>query len=190
MEKSAAKAIFGLTLTSDNYKEAVSILKKRFGNKQQIITKHMYILLNVEPVPSQHNLHRLCHLYMYDLVESQVRGLKSLGVEPSSNGSLLSSMLLQKLPSELCLTVSREVNESDWNLDEILKQLEYEIEARERAAVSTSQVARRQGRDPLPASNAAALLSPSSTPHCCYCQQSHFSGECGVVMSPVERKQI
>ena len=41
VENSAAEAISGLTLTSDNYKEAVLILKKRFGNKQQIITKHM-----------------------------------------------------------------------------------------------------------------------------------------------------
>ena len=145
VEKSASEAISGLTLTAGNYKEAVSILKKRFGNKQQIITKHMHILLSLEPVTSQHNLGGLRHLY--DLVESQVRGLKFLGVEPSSYSSLLSSILLQKLPSELRLIVSREVSESDWNLDELLKQLECEIEARERATMSTSQVAKRQGRD-------------------------------------------
>ena len=46
LEKSAAEAVSGLTLTTDNYKEAVSILKKRFGNKQQIISKLMDILLN------------------------------------------------------------------------------------------------------------------------------------------------
>ena len=89
---------------------------------------------------SQHNLHGLRHLY--DLVESQVRGLKSLGVEPSSYGSLLSSVLLQKLPPELRLIVSREVSESDWNLDKLLKQLEREIKARERATMSTSQAAK------------------------------------------------
>lgn len=122
MEKSAAEAISGLTLTVDDYKEAVLILKKRFGNKQQIITKHMDILFSLEPVTSQHNLCGLCHLY--DLVESQVRGLKSLGVEPSSYGSLLTFVLLQKLPPELQLIVSRAVNESNWNLDELLKQLE------------------------------------------------------------------
>ena len=189
VEKSAAEAISGLTLTADNYKEAVSILKKRFGNKQQIITKHMDILLSLEPVTSQHNLRGLRHLY--DLVESQVRGLKSLGVESSSYGSLLLSVLLQKLPSELRLVLSREVSEADWNLDELLKQLEREIEARERAAMSTSQTVKKQGRDPpASASTAAALLSPSTTPSCCYCQQSHFSGECGVVTTPDERKQI
>ena len=48
IEKSAAEAVSKLTLTADNYKEAVSILKKRFGNKQQIISKHMDILLKLD----------------------------------------------------------------------------------------------------------------------------------------------
>ena len=130
VEKSAAEAISGLTLTADNYKEAVTILKKGFGNKQQIITKHMDILLALEPVTSQHKLRELRQLF--DLVEAQVRGLKSLGVESTSYGSLLTSVLLQKLPHELRLIVSGEVEEGDWNLDELLKQLEREIGARER----------------------------------------------------------
>ena len=33
VDKSAAEAISGLTLTADNYKEAVTILKKRYGNE-------------------------------------------------------------------------------------------------------------------------------------------------------------
>lgn len=45
LEKSAAEAVSGLMLTADNYKEAISILKKRFGNKRQIVSKHMDILL-------------------------------------------------------------------------------------------------------------------------------------------------
>ena len=144
--------------------------------------------MNLEAVTSQHNLRGLRHLY--DLVESQVRGLKSLGVESSSYGSLLSSVLLQKLPLELRQIVSRETSEADWSLDEILKQLEREIDARERAAMTSSQSAKRQGKDPTLASTAAALLSPSGTPQCCYCKQPHFSGDCGVVMNLDERKQI
>ena len=37
----ALEAIQGLTLTDANYNEAVTILQKRFGNRQQIIDKHM-----------------------------------------------------------------------------------------------------------------------------------------------------
>ena len=53
LERNAAEAISGLTLTAANYEEAIAILKRRFGNKQQIINKHMEILLNVEPVTAQ-----------------------------------------------------------------------------------------------------------------------------------------
>ena len=91
----------GLKLTSANYTKAIAILRKRFGNKQQIITKHMEVLLNVEPI----TLKGLRHLY--DLIESQVRGLQALGVPAESYGSLLLSVLMNKLPQELRLIVSR-----------------------------------------------------------------------------------
>lgn len=92
LERTASEAISGLTLTSINYHEAISILRKRFGNKQQIISRHMDILLNADPVTSQHNLKGLRHLY--DLIEAHVHSLKSLGVSSDSYGSLLSSVLL------------------------------------------------------------------------------------------------
>ena len=48
--KPALDAISGLSLTASNYEEAIAILMKRFGNKQQIINHHMDILVNVNPV--------------------------------------------------------------------------------------------------------------------------------------------
>ena len=70
LEKSAADAIAGLTLTAANYKEAVAILKKRFGNEQRIIDKHLETLMHLDAVTSQSNVQGLRKLY--DLVESQV----------------------------------------------------------------------------------------------------------------------
>ena len=54
----------------------------------------MEILLNLEAVTSSHNLRALRHLY-------EVRSLKSLGVDTTSYDSVLSSVLLNKLPSDL-----------------------------------------------------------------------------------------
>ena len=82
VEGIVAEANSGLKLTTANYEEGIAILKKKFGNKQNIITKHMEILLNIDAVTSQYNLKGLRHLY--DLVESQVRGLRALGVPPDS----------------------------------------------------------------------------------------------------------
>ena len=126
--KPALDAISGLSLTASNYEEAVAILKKRFGNKQQIINRHMDILLNVSPVTNQ-NTRKLRELY--DTLESHVRSLKSLGIPSNSYGSLLSSIIMNKLPQELRLIISREIKDQDWQLDNIIHVLEDELKARE-----------------------------------------------------------
>ena len=128
LESAAAEAIAGLTLTSANYEEATATLRRRFGNKQLIVNRHMDLLLNLEGVMLQHNLKGLRQLY--DAGESNVRGLRSLGVSSSNYGGLLSSILISKLPPELCLIVSRELSEGEWDFESMMKIIEREVEAR------------------------------------------------------------
>ena len=153
LERSAAEAISGLTLTSTNYDEAVTILKKRFGNKQLIINKHMDILLNLDAVTSSYNLRGLRRLF--DLVESNVRGLRSLGVPPESYGSLLSSVLMNKLPQEFRLLVSRDIKDGEWELDSLMRVVEKEIDARESSNTHPTQPQRKHRE----LSTATTLLS-------------------------------
>ena len=87
VEGSAAEAISGLRITATNYDGAIAILQKRFGDKKQIIAKHMDTLINLDAVASQNNIKVLRQLY--DSIEAQVRGLKALGIESDSYGSLL-----------------------------------------------------------------------------------------------------
>ena len=89
----------------------------------------MDALLNVEAVTSQHNLKCLRHLY--DLVESHVRGLQSLGVSSDSYGILLSSVLVNELPQDMQLVLSRKVGDDDWKLEALMEVLEQEVKARE-----------------------------------------------------------
>ena len=72
LEGTAAESIARLTLTSANY-EAVSTLKKRFGNEQQIVNRHMDVLLHLNAVTSQHDTRGLRRLH--NLIEAHVRGL-------------------------------------------------------------------------------------------------------------------
>ena len=184
LEHSAAEAIAGLSLTSSNYDEAIAVLKKRFGNKQQLIAKHMDVLLHIEPVTSSRNIKGLRQLY--DKVESQVRCLKSLGVDSASYGTLLTSILTSKIPHDLSLIISREVPQDEWEFEAILKVIEREVEARERTA--ESYVPSKHGRE-YP--TAASLLSNNPIQgSCCYCSQSHVSSQCGNVTDAEERKRI
>ena len=76
-----------------------------------------------------------------------------------------------------------------------MKEMEQEIEARERAqanpanpnATASNQPSKRQTQDQH---TAAALLSGAFDPRCCYCQQAHLSGTCKVVTQVDARKQI
>lgn len=70
---------------------------------------------------------RLNLRHLYDLVESLLRGLRLLGVPSESYSSPLSSILMNKLSQELCLIVSREVTDSEWDLDRLMKVMEREI---------------------------------------------------------------
>ena len=188
LESSAADAISGLAITSNNYEEAISVLKRRFGNKQLIISRHMDALLNLETVTSLHNLKGLRTLY--DSIESHVRSLGSLGVSSASYGSLLSSILMNKLPHELRVIVSRKVGDEDWEFTEVMETIQKEIEARERAEANPiTPVMKKQYKD-IP--TAASLLSGDTVqgPTCAYCSQPHSSNSCRSVVDVEARKQI
>ena len=122
----------------------------------------MDLLLNIDPVTSQHNLKGLRHLY--DTVESQVCSLNALGVSADIYGSILSSVFVNKLPKELRLIVSRHVREDEWTLDAIMHVTEREIIARERALGNSCQGPKKTTRHPLTASS--LLTSGSGAPKC------------------------
>ena len=186
VQQVALDAISGLSLTGANYREAITILEKRFGNKQQIIAKHMDALLNAEAVVS-HNVKSLRRLF--DFVETHVRSLKSLGVTSDSYGGILASVLLSKLPQDLQLIVSRKIGGDEWNLNGMMNVIEEEVRARERTTAASAQTL--TPRKPKEPSTAATLLTGhGSGPTCTYCQQAHPSTSCGVVTQLQARRQV
>ena len=50
LEHTAREAISGFGLTAASYRQAISLLKKRFGGTQQIVDKHLEVLFNINPV--------------------------------------------------------------------------------------------------------------------------------------------
>ena len=96
----ALSSISGLALTSDNYKEAVDILKKRYGNPQVLITAYMETLLKLSKVKGKDvsGLRKL-----FNEVENCLRSLRSLKVETSTYGSLLLPLLKVKVPDDFLI---------------------------------------------------------------------------------------
>ena len=194
LEDSAADAISGLSITTANYAEAITILQKRFGNKQQVVNRHMDALLEIDAVTSMRDLRRLRHLY--DQAEGHIRSLNSLGVPSESYGNLLAPILMKRFPHELCVIISKDAGTESWNLDKMMKIAEKEIEARERAAAndetSTTHTTptRRSGMN-RDRPTASTLVTTNSSPlSCYYCGEQHLSTSCRKVTNPEARKQI
>lgn len=187
LESTAADAISGLTLTVANYEEAIAILKRRFGNQQLIVNRHMDLLLNMSTVTSHSDLKGLRHFY--DCVESNVRGLKAMGVSVNSYGGLLISIILNKLPSDVRLLVSRQFTEDTWNADKLMRLLEEEIEARERAVAGSNSVSSKKPQtNRLPTT--ATFVAGSTSVKCVYCGGAHLTTSCTVVIGSDTRKGI
>ena len=191
VSNTALEAISGLTLTDANYDEAIDLLQKRFGNKQLIINKHMEQLLHVDGVASQNDTKGIRQLY--DVIESNVRSLKSLGVSAESYGSLLSSVLMSKLPSELRLIASRKFGDSEsWDFTELLGVIEEEVQARERSTTRANSEPTRgtETRRPKEHPTGAALFTETTTLKCCFCEREHASQDCRTVASIESRREV
>ena len=147
----------------------------------------MDALLNLEALTSHSNFKSL--RYLRDQIESHIRSLKSLGIPSESYGSLLSSVLISKLPQKLRLNVSRTITGGEWNFEEVMAVIEKEIDARERCGATFVTTTRNHGTKDLP--TAAALFSSDSSSVCCsYYGQSHSSVSCKTVVCFDARKQV
>ena len=76
-------------------------LKQRYGNTQVLINTHIQQFLSLPVIKSVNDVKGLRKLY--EIVESSVKKLKTLDVDPSFYGNLLVPLITAKLLNELRL---------------------------------------------------------------------------------------
>nr|XP_047132422.1 uncharacterized protein LOC124811159 [Hydra vulgaris] len=80
----------------------------------------------------------------YDNQEAQIRNLENLNITSSMYGPLLIPNLMQKLPEELNLIISRQFQGNDsWEIEKILNIFKSELHAREKSIINDSAYDRR-----------------------------------------------
>ena len=97
----------------------------------------MDTLLRLESVASALNVKAL--RYFYDQLEFQVRGLKSLEIPVNSYGNLLSSLLMNRLPQEIRLLLSRQISDGEWQIEQLITILKRQITIWERASTTSNE---------------------------------------------------
>ena len=114
----AFRTIQDIKLTDKNYPQALEVLHRRYSNKQRIISAHMNELLNMKKVERDRDLQGLRRLY--EDIESHVRSSRSLDLDDDNYGSLLTPIIMERLPHQFKLTISRQVVDDTWNLAQLL----------------------------------------------------------------------
>jgi len=80
LQGDAARAVSGLPLSELNYRHAITLLGDRFGKPHDLVDAHMKALVNMKsPTNSLSSI--------YDMVESHICGLSSLGMSERSYGA-------------------------------------------------------------------------------------------------------
>ena len=176
IENPAYSTIAGLSLTEANYETALELLQKRYGQKQTIINSHIDTILKIQPLYNNADVTQLRKFY--DTVEQHCRGLQALGADSSSYGTILVNILLQRLPENIKLIISRKMGESsgdsEWKIEELLAIdiLKTEVEARGKCSAlnGKTQDSKRGNNYKSQPATAAALFTAnrSRVPNCTF----------------------
>ena len=195
-EGPAAAAIDGLSLMNGNYVIAVDLLHDRYGNKQLIISSHMDSMLNLHRVTVATDGLRI--RMVYDKIEMNVHSLQALGVKSEMYGSLLIPVIMDKIPEEFRLIISRKMKLETWDITELVAVFKEELEAREKSRFvggNSSSVEEKpwlKGRRSYDPVTAAALhLTDQPQASCYFCDHpGHKTFKCSLVTDPETRKEI
>lgn len=71
---------------------------------------------------------------MYDTIESHLRSLISLGITSGQYGAMLVAIIIEMIPFEIRLVITRKIGRSNWEIDELMNIIKIEIEARKSCA--------------------------------------------------------
>ena len=154
--------------------------------------------------------------FVYDQISVHVRGLASLGVSSEQYSSLLITIIMSKMPSDIRLEIARKAEREVWKIDELLETIRLEIEAGEISEATKSSERgpqtgyghkRPEGVKNQNTPTAYSLFAsakdgdqksggmpfqsqPGLKVRCAYCNGMHYSASCESVLSVNDQKAI
>ena len=203
----AAYAIAGLEMTPDCYKNAVDILKKRFGN-EDVIRDALYGQLRELPRASN----QLIDLrVLIDSIDRILRQLKSLGEDFDVGGSraLIVRILQEKLPPMILEKLAESDRTEPWTVNDLRNAIWKIIERKEqvkRLMPTYEKKGNNQNKQKVetdetvqqPRSDAFAVATRTNgqnkqmnnkSPFCLFCNANHYSDECTKYKTLMDRRR-
>ena len=69
--------------------------------------------------------------FFYNMIESNIRSLVIMGINPSHYGSLPIPVILERLPDAIKLVTTRKLGKNNWKILELVECIKEEVDARE-----------------------------------------------------------
>ena len=187
LEGQAYQSLQGFNVTKDDYKRASEILSERYGNPQLIISNHMTKILKLQALQNCCPVNELRKLF--DNISSHVRSPITLGIGAEHYGPLVIPKILEKLPAEICLVISRKLGTNNWCVDDILEILKHKTAARENCDFLKTHSENKFEKSEQVKNNKQrratvdALLAGSHkrSLKCAFCSQNRYHDQCNVV---------
>ena len=192
----ALSAIQGLEITNSNYQEALKTIQRRFGDNKLLVSSFVNVLMKLSPVKSSQNVSKLRDLF--DCINNCVQNLKSLNINSDDYGAVLIPCILEKLPNDLRLDITKSINLANWNFEDLLSALNKEVQAREACQFVSSSHAdnptshsdvKREVKTNSALFHASATNRKFQNQACVFCNDSnHKPWECNKVGTVAQRK--
>jgi len=180
----AVNTICGLPLTSDNYVNALELLKSRYGSRRRILRAHVNAILNLES-PNIKSFSSLRNFV--DAVRRHVHGLNGQGISGENFEIFLSEILIIKMPVEIKHSWSK-LNEDNMMLDSLLNIVECEAKHREIVnssnsnPVSSNKITGNNTNNPVKAKLNRSFVT-NTEKLCSICNSDHSTYTCPMLMS-------
>ena len=129
-----------------------------------------------------------------------MRSLRNLGIDIKSYGSLLSTVIIEKLLQDIKLIISRKIETDIWDLMKVLDLISLELQARETCVVPNQLSPSTDGKNEIVnnlftgsslhvAGNSRSSRG-SNAVKCVFCKGFHWSDKCQVITDPEARKEF
>lgn len=184
VKSSAYDLVTSFPSTGENYPKAIAYLKSRFGNDKILVEVYVRELLGLVMNNSLNN-HKNLISTLYDKLETQLRGLESLGVTSDKYAAMLYPLVESALPDEILKIWQRnqkqeEGEEEEDQLNLLMKFLRKEVDSEIRMKLARNGISNHT--ENVVEQNASMFSSNSTvdmTNRCYYCKKpGHIKPNC------------
>lgn len=173
----------GFQTTNENYYQAIEMLKRKYENKNLIVTKLYQELNNIAKSNRSNDSLKVT----LKLLETNIRALGALGEE--TNQQQMKVLIMSKLPLEIRKLISRKLLFHNLTTMEVLEEIQNIIEIDEMTEIY-EESGNKQEEKRKNFYTGLKNEKKVSVTRCIFCNKSHWSDECSVIKSVKERKEL